>query len=119
MPKKEQKPFEVVFFQNANEKQPVRDFIRELRKEDQREIGSDIRFVQDNFPIGLPLVRKLKPELWEIRSTIKNGISRVFFTFYNEKMILLHAIVKKTQKTPSKDIDVATERLKEFKKLQE
>jgi len=43
----------------------------------------------------------------------------VFFTFYNEKMILLHAIVKKTRKTPLKDIDVAAERLKEFKKLQE
>lgn len=118
MEKSKQKRFDVVFFESMHGKQPVREFIKELAKEDQREIGADIRVVQDNFPIGLPLVRKLKPALWEIRSTIKDGISRVFFTFRNEKIILLHAIVKKTQKTPAQDIDVATERLKEFKKLQ-
>ena len=119
MQKTEEKRFDVVFFQTGNGKQPAREFIKELRKEDQREIGADIRVVQENFPIGLPLVKKLKPELWEIRSTIKNGISRVFFTFRNEKMILLHAIVKKTQKTPVQDIGIAIDRLKEFKKLQE
>ena len=64
------------------------------------------------------MVKKLEPGLWEIRSEIKNGISRVFFTFINEEIILLHGIVKKTQKTPPKEIDVATERLKVFKRLQ-
>jgi phage-related protein len=112
------KYFDVVFFETENEKQPVREFIKNLSKEDQKEVGADIRVVQDNFPIGLPLVRKLKPELWEIRSYIKYGINRVFFTFINGKIILLHAIVKKMQKTPLKEIDVAIERLKEFKKMQ-
>ncbi|MCL2440708.1 MAG: type II toxin-antitoxin system RelE/ParE family toxin [Treponema sp.] len=115
---KNQKVFDVVFFETANGRQPVREFILEQTREDQKEIGSDIRNVQDNFPVGLPLVRKLKSELWEIRSIIKDSISRVFFTFYKEKIILLHAIVKKSQKTPPKDIDVATERLKEFKRMQ-
>ena len=119
MQKKEQKRFDVVFFQTANGRQPVREFIKDLGKEDQREIGADIRVVQDSFPVGLPLVRKLKPELWEIRSMIKDGVSRIFFTFCNEKIILLHAIVKKTQKTPPHEINVAVERLKEFKKLNE
>jgi len=118
MPEKEQKVFDVVFFETASGKQPVREFILIQTKEDQKEIGADIRVVQDNFPIGLPLVRKLKPDLWEIRSTIKDGISRVFFTFFDEKIILLHAIVKKSQKTPQKEIDIATERLKDFKKMQ-
>jgi phage-related protein len=113
-----QKVFDVVFFETENGKQPAREFIKKLSKEDQKEIGADIRVVQDSFPIGLPLVRKLKPELWEIRSFIKDGISRVFFTFFNEKIILLHVIVKKMQKTPLKEIDVAIERLKEFKKMQ-
>jgi phage-related protein len=118
MHKKEQKGFEIVFFETIGGKQPVREFIKGLSKEDQKEIGADIRIVQNNFPIGLPLVRKLKPELWEIRSFIKDGISRVFFTFFNEHIILLHAIVKKTQKTPPKEINAAIERLKEFKRLQ-
>jgi phage-related protein len=118
MKSKEQKRFDVVFFETANGKQPVREYIRKLSKKDQKEVGADIRVVQDSFPIGLPLVRKLKPELWEIRSFIKDGISRIFFTFFNEKIILLHSIVKKTQKTPLKEIDTAIERLKEFKKMQ-
>jgi len=119
MQQEEHKSFDVVFFENLNGRQPVREFILELSKDDQREIGADIRVVQNNFPIGLPLVKKLKPELWEIRSSVKSGISRVFFAFINEKIILLHAIVKKTQKTPPKEIDIATKRLKVFKKMQE
>jgi phage-related protein len=112
------KSFDVVFFETENGKQPVKEFIKKLSKEDQKEVGADIRVVQDKFPIGLPLVKKLKPELWEIRSSIKDGVNRVFFTFTGGKIILLHAIVKKTQKTPLKEIDVALERLKEFKKMQ-
>jgi phage-related protein len=118
MKNEERKYFDVVFFETENGKQPVRDFIKKLSKEDQKEVGADIRVVQDNFPIGLPLVKKLKPELWEIRSFIKDGINRVFFTFIKNEIILLHAFVKKTQKTPLKEIDVALERLKEFKKMQ-
>ena len=49
---------------------------------------------------------------------ILKTVIRVFFAFVNEKIILLHAIVKKTQKTPQREIDVAIERLKEFKRLQ-
>jgi len=64
------------------------------------------------------LVTKLKPKLWEIRSDINDGISRVFFTFINEEIVLLHVIVKKTQKTPPKEIAVAVERIKEYKRLQ-
>jgi len=118
MKNERKKSFDVVFFENENGKQPVREFIKKLSKEVQKEVGADIRIVQDKFPIGLPLVRKLKPELWEIRSSIKDGINRVFFTFINEKIILLHAFIKKMQKTPMKEIDVALERLKEFKKMQ-
>jgi len=117
MQNKEQKIYKVVFFETESGRQPVREFIIGLAKDDQKIVGADIRIVQNNYPIGFPLVKKLKPELWEIRSNIKEGISRVFFTFANEKIILLHAIVKKTQKTPPREIDVAIGRLKEFKKM--
>jgi len=112
------KVYEVVFFETANGNQPARDSIKGLPKGDQKEIGADIRVVQNNFPIGLPLVRKLKPDLWEIRSIIKDGIFRVFFTVFVEKIILLHAIVKKSMKTSPKELEVAIARLKEFKRMQ-
>jgi phage-related protein len=118
MQERTQRAFEAVFYETTNGKQPVREFIKDLTKEDQKEVGADIRIVQENFPIGLPLVRKVKPELWEIRSTLKDGICRVFFTFFTENIVLLHAFVKKTQKTPPKEIDIAFERLKDFKRMQ-
>ena len=119
MERKEPKIFDVVFFETANGNQPARDIIKGLPKNDQKEIGADIRVVQNSYPIGLPLVKKLKPDLWEIRSMVKNGIFRVFFTIHNEKIILLHAIMKKTKKTPIQDLDLAVVRLKELKKLQQ
>ena len=63
MPKKEPKVFDVVFFKTESGKQPVRNFILEQTKKDQKEMGADIRVVQNSFPVGLPLVRKLKPDL--------------------------------------------------------
>jgi phage-related protein len=118
MQKKEQKVFQIKFFETVTGKQPVRDFLLGLTKEDRKEIGGDIKVVQESFPIGLPLVRKLRADLWEIRSDVKDRISRVFFTFFDKKIILLHAIVKKSKKTPPKEIDVASDRLKEFKRMQ-
>ena len=118
MEKKNPKIYDVVFFETPNGNQPAREVIKGLSKDDQKEIGADIRVVQNSFPIGLPLVRKLRPDLWEIRSIILNGFFRVFLTFFGEKMILLHAIVKKTKKTPPQEIEVAVTRLKEFKRMQ-
>jgi phage-related protein len=106
-----------VFFETARGNQPVKEFILGLTKEDKKEVGSDIRTVQRGFPMGLPLVKKIRPNLWEIRSTIKDGICRVFFTINESKMILLHAFVKKTQKSPSKELALAIERMKEFQIL--
>jgi len=118
MEEKTKPSFEVVFFETVNERQPVREFILELIKQDKKELGADIRSVQMRFPIGLPLVRKIATGLWEIRSTLKDGICRVFFTTSGNNIILLHAFSKKTKKTPLNELSIANERLKEFKKLQ-
>ena len=118
MQKKTHKGFKVVFFETANGRMPVREFITGLTKEEQKEIGSDIKMVQESFPKRLYLVKKVKPKIWEIRSTIKSGICRVFFIIFAGNIVLLHAFVKKTQKTPPRELDVAVERLKEFKRMQ-
>jgi phage-related protein len=105
-----------VFFETATGNQPVREFILGLTREDRKEVGADIRAVQRGFPMGLPLVRKEKPNLWEIRSIIKEGICRIFFTIFEDKMILLHGFVKKTQKTPPRELALAVARMKDFMK---
>ena len=54
MEKNKGKVFEVVFFETSSGNQPARDFIRGLSKNDQSEVGADIRVVQNSFPVGLP-----------------------------------------------------------------
>ena len=110
-------PLKAVFFETESGNQPVRDFILECTREDRKDIGSDIFIVQKKFPLGLPLVEKVDTDLWEVRSHISDGICRIFFTIYQDTMILLHGFVKKSQKIPSKEIQTAKGRLAEFKRL--
>ena len=109
--------YKLCFFETKNKKQPVREFILSLTQDDRKTIGADIFVVQKTFPLGLPLVCKMGSHLWEIRSTISQGIVRIFFTIENDFLILLHGFLKKTQKTPDKELAVALARLKEFEEM--
>ena len=101
----------VSFFLTSSGKEPVRDWLKSLNTEDRKVIGEDIKVVQFRWPLGMPLVRKMESNLWEVRSKLGNGnISRVFFTVKGSKLNLLHGFIKKSQKTPKKDIDLARTR---------
>jgi phage-related protein len=110
-------PLEIVFFKSEAGNQPVKEFLMSRTKEDRKEIGADIYKVQEWFPVGLPLVRKEDIDLWEVRSTLPDGICRILFTVTKTKMVLLHGFIKKTQKTPPKELEIARNRQKEFNKL--
>ena len=107
----------VHFYRNAAGKEPVRSWlIEELSPGARKAIGADIKTVQLGWPIGMPVVRKMTPGLWEIRSRIPEGIARVLFTIVDTRMVLLHGFVKKTQATPGTDIELALHRMKEAHK---
>ena len=108
-------PLKAAFFKTENENQPCRDFILSLSQDDKREVGAKIFEVQKGFPMGLPLVRKMATDLWEIRADISDGICRIFFTIMGGTLILLHGFVKKSQKTPQNELKTAENRLKQFK----
>ena len=110
-------PLSAAFFQTESGSQPCRDFILSLSQDDKREVGVKIFMVQKGFPIGLPLVRKMETDLWEIRMTITDGICRIFFTIAENTMILLHGFVKKSQKTPQNELETAKNRLRMFKEM--
>jgi phage-related protein len=63
----------------------------------------------------MPLVRKLEPGLWEIRSSLPSGIARIIFTVKDSAMILLHGFIKKSQKTPMGDLQLARTRLAQIR----
>lgn len=66
--------------------------------------------------LGQPYTSKVEKDLFEIRAKGKEGIGRSFYCTTNEReVIILHSFIKKTQKIPKKELEVARKRLKEFK----
>lgn len=101
------------FYCTDTGREPVREWLKELTPEDRKVIGEDIKDVEFSWPIGLPLVRALGRDLWEVRSNLAQGrIARVVFCIERDRMVLLHGFLKKTQKTPQRDIAVALQRKK-------
>lgn len=65
--------------------------------------------------IGAPHVKHLDGKLWELRITGRDGIARVIYvTAAGRRVVVLHAFVKKTQKTPRQALETARKRLKEL-----
>lgn len=101
---------EVVFYRAVSGNEPVREWLKGLPKKDKKAIGGDIKTVQYGWPLGMPVVRKMEPGLWEVRCRLDNRIARILFTVKGEKMVLLHGFIKKTQKTPQEDLQLAKDR---------
>jgi phage-related protein len=102
----------VRFFRTEQGNEPVREWLKELPGAERKAVGDEIRAVQFGWPIGMPLVRKLKPGLWEVRVRLDERIARVLFTVLDGEAVLLHGFIKKSQKTPAADLDTAMARMK-------
>jgi phage-related protein len=89
----------------------VREWLLSLSPEDRRRLGRRIKAAQYGWPIGMPVVRKLESDLWEVRATTTGGIARVMFTVDGGVMLLLHAFVKKSARAPAADLRTARRRL--------
>jgi phage-related protein len=105
------------FYLTAAGARPVRDWLLELPRDDRRIIGKDIQKVEFGWPIGMPYCRSLGHGLWEVRSDLSGGrIARVIFAIIAGEMILLQGFEKKSQKTPTHDIELAVKRRREILK---
>jgi phage-related protein len=88
------KPIPLAFWQSATGCEPVRQF---------------------GWRVGLPVCRPLSGGLWEVRSSLPSRReARVLFGFHEGVLIALHAIFKKTQKTPAEDLKLARQGLEEI-----
>jgi phage-related protein len=112
---KPEKKLAATFYQAPSGKEPVREWLKALDRDDRRTIGTDIADVEFGWPVGKPLCDSLGDGLWEVRSNIKDGrIARVIFCIQVSQMVLLHGFVKKTRKTPKRDRHLALGRKKEI-----
>jgi phage-related protein len=111
------KKLEAKFFRTLGGIEPVREFLKELDQPDRKTVGEDIATVEYGWPVGMPTCKSLGNGLWEVRSNISNKrILRVVFCVANRSILLLHAFIKKTPKTPLADMNLALSRKKELEK---
>ena len=103
---------QVFFYRTSGGAEPVREWLKVLPTEERKIIGDDLKTAQFGWPLGMPLIRKLEADLWEVRSRLPHRIARVIFTVEGNRMVLLHGFIKKSQKTPVEDLQLARQRLK-------
>lgn len=106
----------VIFYRTESGNEPVREWLKDLPREAKRQIGEDVKTAQLGWPLGMPLIRKIEKDLWEVRTRLTDGIARVFFTVDSDYMILLHGFIKKSQKTPQNELKTALSRLGNYKR---
>ena len=105
----------LVFFRGVGGNEPVREWLKGLDEADRRAVGQDLMRVQWRWPVGMPLCRPLGHGLWEVRSNLpSNRIARVIFGPHDGELVALHGFIKKTQKIPKADLDLAFKRKQEF-----
>ncbi len=91
----------------------VREWLRtQLTAEERTIVGADLRKAQNDWPPGMPLTRSLGGGLFELRSTLPTRIVRLLCCVRDGAVVVLHAFVKKTQRTPATELEVARQRLK-------
>jgi phage-related protein len=79
-------PFSIVFFRTSSGREPVRDWLKDLDNIERKVIGEDVKLLQFRWPLGMPLVRKLEPDLWEVRSHMSGKrIARILFTVHGSE----------------------------------
>lgn len=106
----------IYFYRDKDGNEPVLDYLRELagkRDKDSRIKANKIRdyvkvLSQYGTQVGEPYIKHLDGEIWELRP-IRDRI--LFAAWYNGSYVLLHSFMKKTQKTPAKEIEQAKREL--------
>ena len=105
----------VNYWRNPSGKSPVEKYIDAMdNKEERAELLALLKGIQENGTdaIGVEF-RQIEGKLWEIKIRLHGNQHRIFYVVLKgNEMILLHAYLKKTQKAPIKEIEVAKHRMK-------
>lgn len=106
----------VLFYQTVAGRDVIKEWLRSFDKPDRAILGYDLKRIQIGFPMGLPLCRSLGGGLWEVRSSL-GGNREVRMIFFHDAahraLVVVHGFIKKSQKTPKAEIEIALRRMKE------
>lgn len=120
-----EKIFDVEFYMKTNGKIPVQDFLYSLEPKLRAKAFRDIELLHTmgselKEPYVKPIKGKKNKGLYELRIKFSNDIARIFyFTFHNNKYVLLHGFIKKTKATPKNEIERARNYMEDYKRRSE
>lgn len=113
--------YEIIFYEDEKGRRPVLNFLRELAKSNSKENRTRLRKIQEYIGVleeygttmSEPYMKHLNGDIWEIRP-LRDRI--LFAGVVDGKYVLLYQFMKKTQKTPPREIEQAKRELADFKK---
>jgi phage-related protein len=99
----------IVYFHNN-----INLFIRSLEDRVSAKVNSAIKYLSiEEYHLSMPYSKKIEKDIYELRiSSIQN--IRIFYTFYENSIVVLHAIKKTTQKLELRDLKTARQRLRDL-----
>ena len=101
--------FEVEFYETTDGDKPAKDFLISLDNKMRAKMASMISLLQENgYNLREPYSKHLSEGIFELRAKVGSDITRVMYFFYiDRRVILTNAFVKKTKKTPLKELEKA------------
>lgn len=107
--------FKAEFYENGG-RIPAKEFLDSLDKKMRTKFVAEIKLLEEKGnQLREPYSKYLKDGIFELRAKVGTDISRVLYFFYYEgRIILTHGFVKKTQKTPSSEIEKAKQYRNDF-----
>ena len=112
--------YQIIFYTDKNGTSEVNNYIQQLRakknnKDERIKLNKITAYINQlskrGLTIGEPYIKHLEDNIWELRP-LRN---RILFAYYdNNKFILLNIFIKRTQKTPRREIDKAKKLFKKY-----
>ena len=113
--------YDIIFYKDRRGKEPVREIIEGLRARSATDKDSRIRFAkimayvgklaEYGTRMGEPFIKHIEGDIWEIRP---NRDRVFFFSMQGGSFVLLHHFMKKSQKTPRREIEQAKANMQDY-----
>jgi len=106
----------IIFYEKEDGTIPVQEFLDTLPAKHHAKAFRDIDILEKyGTMLTGPYVKHIQGKLWELRIRLASDVSRIFyFVPFGSDIVLLHGFVKKTQKTPSREIETANNYLEDY-----
>lgn len=106
----------VEYYRDSSSREPVADFIDSLPVETRAKVFRIIKLLKDyGVLLKEPYTKQIKEKLRELRiKDIQGAIRILYFIFTGRRFILLHGFIKKTDRTPEREIVIAEKRMNDF-----